>query len=196
MELNNLKLLYKDMKIKNIDRSKFEFFFKGVLFKCLFLVDKSPFKLILAARGKNFYLEFEVKHGFKVNSYIEKDKYYRLCEILGLKRDDNNKFSTNAFLNHINDRVPHNISENDRLVPADIAPYRKIAEEENKIYFLKWIPHDGIKSNAKPENLEKTRLLIGEEAYRTCKERNISSGWTDNPKYAGKSMRDFPKNKS
>lgn len=184
------------MKSKNIDRSKFEFFFKGVLFKCLFLVDKSPFKLILAARGKNFYLEFEVKQGFKVNSYIEKDKYYRLCEILGLKRDDNNKFSTNAFLNHINDRVPHNISENNRLVPADIAPYRKIVEEENKIYFLKWIPHDGIKSNAKPENLEKTRLLIGEEAYRTCKERNISSGWTDNPKYAGKLMRDFPKNKS
>ncbi|WP_429747889.1 hypothetical protein [Bacillus pumilus] len=37
-------------------------------------------------------------------------------------------------------------------------------------------------------------MLIGEEAYRTCKERNISSGWTDNPNYADKSTRDFPKN--
>ncbi|MEH7231582.1 DUF6037 family protein, partial [Bacillus safensis] len=82
----------------------------------------------------------------------------------------------------------------DRLVPADIAPYRKIVEEENKIYFYKWITHDGIKSNATTENLEKTRLLIGEEAYRTCKERNISSGWTDDLNYADKSTRDFPKN--
>ncbi|MCY8927749.1 DUF6037 family protein [Bacillus subtilis] len=194
MELNNLKFLYKDMKIKNIDRSKFDFLFKVAQFKCLFLIDKSPFKLILAARGKNFYLEFEVKDGFKVNPYIEKEKYYQLCEILDLKRDDNNKFSPKAFLSEVNDRVPHNISNKSRVVPADIAPYRKIVEEENKVYFYKWVPHDGIKSNVTSENLEKTRLLIGEEAYHTCKERNISSGWTDNPKYAYKLPTDIPKN--
>ncbi|MCV2521956.1 DUF6037 family protein [Bacillus velezensis] len=194
MQLNNLKFLYKDMKRKNIDRSKFDIRFKSAHFKCIFLIDKSPFKLILAARGVNFYLEFEVKEGYNINSYIEKEKYYRLCEILGIKKDDNNKFSTNAFLNLVNDRVPHNISNENRVVPADIAPYRKIVEEENKVYFYKWIPHDGIKSNVSHENLEKTRLLIGEEAYLTCKERNISSGWTDNPKYADKLPREIPKN--
>ncbi|TNU66222.1 hypothetical protein FH505_07110 [Bacillus velezensis] len=61
MQLNNLKFLYKDMKRKNIDRSKFDIRFKSAHFKCIFLIDKSPFKLILAARGVNFYLEFEVK---------------------------------------------------------------------------------------------------------------------------------------
>lgn len=62
-----------------------------------------------------------------------------------------------------------------------LARYHRDVEEADKVYFERFLPHNGINSNASEPNLDKTRRLLGEEIYRACRERNISSCWTTDP---------------
>ncbi|MCS7465006.1 DUF6037 family protein [Paenibacillus doosanensis] len=62
--------------------------------------------------------------------------------------------------------------------------YRKDVEEADKIYFMGWLDKTISGNKATPNNLEKTRLLLGQDAYVRCKAKNVSSRWTDDVKKA------------
>ena len=181
MQLQGLKPLYISMRQQNIDRCRFSFQFRKTVFDVLFFIDEKPFQLIFGAKGKNFYFERNVTEGFQINTGFDPKTYSKLCEVLGLKYDPNNPFSPKYLFEEFNNRVPDNISIRNVPTTSQISQYRDIKEEADKIYFWRWTFHDGKKSNVKPKNLDKTRALLGYEAYETCKKRNISSCWTDDP---------------
>lgn len=52
-------------------------------------------------------------------------------------------------------------------------------EEAEKIYFCGWFDNDKVGKKVRPENLEKTKEILGTDAYLMCKKNNISSKWTD-----------------
>lgn len=182
MQLLGLKNLHQNMRQQNLKRAKFDFQYKNAKFKCLFFTDESPYWLILAIRGTNFFIKLDVKKGYVINPIIDREKLYKLIELLGLKTS-NEKFSIKGFFEIVNSKIPNSFSVNNEILPFEIAPYIKVPESGDGVYFVGWIPHNGIKSNARPENLEKTRFLISSEAYQICKKKNISSRWSNDEKY-------------
>ncbi|MDY5132861.1 DUF6037 family protein [Actinotignum urinale] len=94
-------------------------------------------------------------------------------------RDTDNRWSTKEWImgafKHLTQ--PGVVS---RPLPHQLPPniHKRIVEEKNKIYFL-YMRHTGHPS---ANNLEKTRLLIGEHAYMFARTYGYSSHWSDNPK--------------
>src|SRR5699024_6151958 len=121
--------------------------------------------------------ELETNQDFEFNSFFAKELYRKLIENFYIQYDQDHIFTQIDFLSFVN----INISEfrnTERVNNNDIIRYNRDIEQADKVYFCGWIYHT-TKSNAQPTNLEKTRLLMGEAAYKRCCERNISSKWTD-----------------
>ncbi|MDC7783923.1 DUF6037 family protein [Priestia megaterium] len=193
MQLQGLKPLYISMKQQNIDRCRFTFSFRGTVFDVLFFIDESPYKLLFGAKGTRFSFTLAVEGGFTIQAFLDNEILSKLCKVLGLQYDPNNPFSTKYFFEEFNNRIPGKISKKDIPAPYEIAPYVNIKEDAEKVYFRNWRFHDGIKSNVRPENLEKTKLLLGNKIYINCKKKNVSSCWTDDPALDNKDIEDFNK---
>lgn len=186
MKLDGLVGLYRSMKKQEIDRYRFEYRHGRALFDVFFFIDESPFILLFGAKGEAFSFEVEVGVGFNINPTLDRGTYKELCCILGLKYDPNNPFSPKGFFAQFNKHVPHTASINNKVEPHQIAQYRSIAEEEDKIYFIGW-RNNGLRGERVSEtNLAKTKCLLGQKAYERCKSKNISSCWTDDPAKAKK----------
>mgnify|MGYP006273080993 FL=1 len=85
------------------------------------------------------------------------------------------------FFVQFNKNVPNVASINVKAEPHEIAQYRKVAEEKDKIYFLGWRNNDVREEKVSETNLAKTKDLLGKKAYARCSSKNISSCWTDDP---------------
>ncbi|TNI11214.1 DUF6037 family protein [Aeromonas veronii] len=186
MKLDGLVDLYRSMKDQGIDRYRFEYRHGRALFDVFFFIDNSPFILLFGAKGEAFSFDVEVKAGFNIDPTIDSDTYKELCKVLGLEYDPNHPFSPKGFFVQFNQNVPHTASVNAKAEPHEIAQYRKIAEEEDKIYFLGWRNNDLRGERVSETNLAKTKDLLGHKAYVRCNSKNISSCWTDDPAKAKK----------
>jgi hypothetical protein len=186
LQLDGIKDLYKSMKIQKIERYRFDYKSGNAVFNVFFFIDGSPFKLLFGAKGHTFGFEVEVGQGFKIETNLEKSVFKELCIVLGLTYDPNNKFSPFKFFNDFNNSIPKTAIPNQPVEPSDVAPYVTVAEEEKKVYFTGWRDQDVRGSNVTEKNLDKTRELIGEKEYKTCKEKNISSCWSDSSNKAKK----------
>ncbi|MGG1658381.1 DUF6037 family protein [Brevibacillus sp. NRS-1366] len=180
MILNNLKPLFKSMQDNKIKRVRFPFSMANAVFDVFFFVDERPFTLMFGAKGLNFYFEVPVKNGFDIDPILDNNVYNTLCKILGLKYDPNQKFSPRIFFQEFDKKIPHNVSAQNVPKPHHVATYRKNVEENDKIFFMKWLDNTIQSHDVRPENLEKTKRILGYEAYIRCKQKNISSCWTDN----------------
>lgn len=178
MKLGGLENLYIDMKNKDIKRYKFIFTFNKVCFDVFFFTDEEPFKLVFGVLAENFYFEIDVKRGYNITAYLG-DKLTDLMKILGLQSDEKSHFKTSYFFEAFNKSIPIVANRSNCPEPHDIAKYRRNVEESNKIYFCGWLDNEKRGNNSKKKNLEKTRLILGHDAYQMCKDRNISSRWTD-----------------
>ncbi|WP_028401076.1 DUF6037 family protein [Ectobacillus panaciterrae] len=183
MRLDGLIPLYRDMKDQGLNRYKFDFIFNKVHFDVFFFIDESPFKLMFGVKMKNFYFEIDLHKGFKINTYLG-EKYGELCKVLGLEYDPNSSFKSSYFFQEFNQKIPSNAHRNSYPKPYEVALYRRDVEEADKIYFWGWLSHETTGKNVRPENLEKTRILLGVDAYEACKRNNISSKWTDDKRKA------------
>lgn len=179
MKLEGLKALYKDMKDKKIERYKIQFSFHGVAFDVFFFIDENPFILMFGVKVENFYFEVQVKSGFEVNPIFDEDTYQELMKILNLSYDPNNPFKPKYFFEEFNKKIPQKVISSDLPEPQEVAAFRRNVEENQKIYFFGWKDNNKTDENVSPENLRKTKLLLGEVAYERCKKKNISSKWTD-----------------
>ncbi|MEI2465129.1 DUF6037 family protein [Niallia taxi] len=183
MHLTSLKELHLSMIKEGVKSTRFEFVYNKAKFKCLFFTDENPFWLVLAIQGTDFYLKLDVLGGYRINTFIKQDSLNELKRILGIGNGSNPSFSTNEFFSKLNSKIPHKAVKGTKLYTFEIAEYLDYPNVSEGKYFKNWITHDGIKSNARPENLLKTRTLIGKEAYEMCKKKNVSSGWSDDEKY-------------
>ncbi|MFF3926068.1 DUF6037 family protein [Paenibacillus lactis] len=177
LKLTGLRELYADMKTKRIKRYKFAFTYNSVSFDVFFFTDETPFKLMFGVKAHNFYFEVNVTNGFVIDTNL-RDKYTQLCKILGLQYDPDNPFKTFYFFSEFNKRIPQHADVSYIPESSEIGYYRRDIEESEKIYFLSWRDNEKRGEKVSPENLQKTRLLLGYDAYLICKRKNISSRWT------------------
>lgn len=179
MKIAGLSALYKQMKQDGETRSKVEYQHGRVTFDVIFLIDEAPFWLMFGAKGHNVSFEFEVGPGFTVNPNIAKEAYRALCQALGLTFDPANPFSMKRFLEDFSERAPHLLTTKTEAKPHEVARHRRDVEDSAKIYFCGWRDNTKRSEQVTLKNLHKTRSLMGEAAYQRCKQKNISTCWTD-----------------
>ena len=186
MKLDGLKLIYKGIKAQGIERYRFRYQYNKVTFEVFFFIDETPFKLLFGVLGGSFAFELIVERGFRINPELPKQKYYELCEVLGLSYDPNNRFRTTAFFQEFNRKLPKIVHKRQEAQAHQIARYYRNVEEADKIYFFGWLNNDICGKKVSLKNLEKTKLLLGFKVYEICKAKNMSSKWTDIPSNAVK----------
>ena len=184
MKLDGLEAIYKGMKAQEIERYRFRYQCNKVTFEVFFFIDETPFKLLFGLIGGSFAFDLIVEKGFRINPILSKPIYSKLCEVLELNYDPNNPFSTAAFFREFDRQIPRTVNRRQKAQPHQVARFYPNVEEADKVYFIRWLYHDGIKSNATLENKEKTKLLLGFKAYEICSAKNISSCWCDAPSKA------------
>lgn len=177
-EFTSLRILHQDMRIVGETRAIFPFSYNNKAFSCIFLVDITPFRLYLTTLGVTpMVFEFAIEQGYRVKSFL--NDYKELLAYLDLKYDPNHIFRPDDFFEALNRNIPHKFTKKpnykDELI---IASKRKNIEEIDKIFFCGWYSNP-VGKNVRPENLEKTRIAFGDEKARICKNKNISSCWTD-----------------
>lgn len=168
------------------ERYRFEYKVNKAIFDIFFFIDDEPFKLLFGAKATNFSFELSVKYGFIIDTQLDKKTYAGLCDTLGLKYDPNNPFSPKVFFEKFNDFIPQRADIANKAEPHEVGKYYSYAEEDDKIYFLKWKDNNKRGEKVQLKNLEKTKKLLGKRAYVICKEKNISSCWTDKKELAKK----------
>ena len=177
IELNKLRLFHREMEKCGIRRSRFPFRRNHKEFDVLFFTDMEPYELMFGLVGGQWSMTVKMLEGYRVNTWLGED-YARLCEALGLKYDPDNRFRPKDFFEDLNRAIPRELSLSNEVKPQDVARYFRDIEEADKIYFLCWRPHHDPRRKVTERNLEKTRRLLGEDAYRRCRKHRISSAWT------------------
>lgn len=175
--LYEIKPLYKDMSSHNAKQDKFKFKLKQVKFDVIFLIDRKPFELLFGVIDYNFSFSLKLYPGFLLET-LSDDIFFKLCDILNLK-PGKEIFTSFKFLQYFSQNIPTTYS-GIKVQPEELAKYKvNDIDEATKIYFKGWRTHTTDGKNAKKENLEKTKNLLGSEAYEFCKKNNISSCWSD-----------------
>lgn len=180
MKLDGLIPLYQSMTFQRIGRYKFEYLAGKAVFDVFFFIDDSPRILLFGVKAENFSFEVKVTDDFLIDHVLEHSTYKKLCEVLGLKYDPDRPFSPKSFFSEFNANIPGFANPNSKFQPHDFARYRSVAEEAHKIYFTGWRDNNKWGVNVQESNLTKTRDLLGMNAYLRCRQKNISSCWTDN----------------
>lgn len=180
MKLDQLKPLYRLMKVEEMNQTRFYYTFNEVKFDVFFFIDVLPFRLMFGALGYNFFFEIDVEEGFNINPFLSRDKYTTLVTtVLKLKYDPNYKFEMSKFFVDFNRHIPQNKKNTHKVLPQDIAKHRADIEECEKIYFCGWLDNDLRGNKRSSENLKKSKTLLPNETFLSIKDRNISSKWTD-----------------
>ncbi|ROS05583.1 hypothetical protein EDC56_1122 [Sinobacterium caligoides] len=149
-----------------------------------FFIDDKPFVLLFGVKAANFSFEVEVGKGFAIDPQLDPATYKNLCAALGLKYDPENPFKPFDFFKEFNKSIPGQAASSQKADPHDVVIYRPDVDEADKVYFLKWRDNTKRGENVQSVNLDKTSKLLGEKAYARCRQKNISSCWTDQKKLA------------
>lgn len=174
-KFNNFYSLYRDMRNSHKVREKWDFRIKDVVFEVIFLIDRTPFELLVGAKGHRLAFVLDVTDGFRAE--LSDVIYFEICKILNLNYSINH-FSSAKFLAELDRSTPPKCTP--RIVqPHEIAYYKRNIPEGDKIYFLGWLDHT--EDGRMTRNIEKTRRLLGDAVADFCAKNNISSRWTDQP---------------
>ncbi len=174
MKLYEIKPLFYDMGCNKVKQDKFSFKYNKVKFDVIVLIDREPFELLFGGIDENYFFALKLFKGYELEN-LSDEAFYKLCDILKLKPSKEH-FNSHKFLKHFANNIPQEYSRI-KIEPDEIAVHKKhFIDENEKIYFKGWRPHttDG----RTVRNLEKTKELLGDEAYQYCKEHNISSCWS------------------
>ncbi len=178
--LHEFKALYQQMKQAGRLRIQFDYQHPNnkAQFVVVFLADSEPFKLMLAAKGVNhFVLVLDMLRGFKVIPWLNLPEFKLLMDALGVTGPGRTGFKLTSFLRELAAAAPKSIQGVQDAKPSVLVRHHSDVEEADKIYFWYFVIHTGGK-HARKENLDKTRLLLGEECFQLCREKNISSCWS------------------
>ena len=177
MKLTSIISLYKEMKQSEQLRQQFEFSYNGVTADVIFLIDQSPFVLIFGIKSSGEYFEIKIKEGFRVPDFFDPDTFEKVLRIFKIRYDPNHVYRPADFWEAFSSKIPQHARLTKKVTPSSIIHYRRNVEEADKTYFVGF--RDNNKLGCQVRNLDKTRKLMGEEAYARCKEENLSTRWTD-----------------
>lgn len=179
LKLTNLKQLYGEMKTTQQTRQQFQITYNSVVADVFFFIDKTPFILAFGIVATQAYFELQVTTGFNVVSLFDNETYDLIIKEFHIQYKPDHKFRPSDFLEAINLKLPKHVSETKPVEPKHIAKYHRDIEEADKIYFCGFINQSKFGRHVSSQNLYKTHVLMGEEAYRRCLLEGISTKWTD-----------------
>lgn len=177
MKLVSIIDLYHEMKTADQLRQQFTFEYNGVVADVMFFIDSSPFELLFGILTTQESFSIAVNEGFIVPNYFDNNLYMQIVRIFKIQNSPGHTFGPSDFWNAFSPQVPHHVKATRPVTPKDIATYKKDIEESDRLYFCGFI--DQSKTGHNVRNLEKTRTLMGEQAYQICKRKRISTKWTD-----------------
>jgi hypothetical protein len=180
MFLSGLRILYAELKKNDNTYCIFKFQKNKIDFDIFYDIAKNPFQLGFLVLKNDFQLWINIEKGFNLNPKLDPDDFFKLAKLLNLKPDINNKFSTKAFFEEFNEKIPRTIPQIDPKYVHHLIINTYNIEEKDKLYYngsIEWEKTE-CKHKRRPENLEKTRLLYP-ELYIKIKDRNISIKYTD-----------------
>jgi len=180
MEMTALRELHRQMLDDDIQHQIFRMQSGAVDLEFLFSVDVTPFELAMTVantKEPEFFL-FEVKAGYYISPNLG-DDYKRLANALRIHGESFKLFEPRDFLNDLNLKIPKTVKQKPNA--PDFCRLRCDIEERNKPYFDGWINWQKGQKPSK-ENLTKTRLILGQEAYEWSKLNSRSSRWSTHPK--------------
>ncbi|OHD53687.1 MAG: hypothetical protein A2Y33_07130 [Spirochaetes bacterium GWF1_51_8] len=178
MILYSILPLYKNMKVKCIDACCFKFSMRKIEVGILFIIKKLPYRLAISFLRKNLTIIYELSEDLSFNEKIEMDKYYALCNILGLKPDPENRFSPFKFILELGKHFPRKVEDTIRVDSNESIKLFLISLSEDKNYHFGWYNNNKTGKHVSKENLQKTMTLLGEDVYELSKETNFSTCWT------------------
>jgi hypothetical protein len=175
--LPRLRSLHASMRKEGIDRAAFSYVNNRARLEVVFITDEVPYVLLIAARGVGrTAFEVPVEPGYRVGLFLDREDYKRLLDVLGVRPNRENPFSTKAFFLDLDQHVP--ASAHGREAPPHVMALRgHDVEEQEKVYFLSWLPNRGGR-HVTAANLAKTHEFLGRAAFERCRRGNISSRWT------------------
>ena len=180
MILGGLKYLHGKMAAAGMGRAVFPWRNGQGDFEVVFFGDEKPMALLFGLKSKQFAFEKEVGPDYSITTFMG-GQYGDLCDALGIENaDPANRFSTNKFFTDFAANIPTTLHKVSEPHPVQLPSYRRVVEESDKVYFLGWLNHAG-GSHVTAANLDKTKALLGRDAWERCRRSNISSRWTDDP---------------
>ena len=129
--------------------------------------------------GHNFAIFLDVERGFQIDPFIKpKQTFFDLINALGTTNNSNNKFDCVNFFNEFNERIPATANPHNPVTAAEVVRYYSDIEDSDKIYFCGWLDNNLQGNKVSPENLYKTKRLMGQKAHDLAQRRNLSTKWT------------------
>lgn len=176
LRLYNLEYLVDDMLRHNVDKTKFNFSYAKTDVDVIVAIMSAGYELLIGLRSKK-QEAFVIYVDKNFVAELTSNDYFRLCAAFNLNYD-NDKFSSNVFLNLLSLKIPKQYS-GQQCTYKDLIPFVKtrIVEESDKLYFKGW--NDHIKDSRKARNFDKTEFFFGKIVADYCRKHNISSIWTD-----------------
>lgn len=89
-----------------------------------------------------------------------------------------NKFDPLAFFAEFNRHIPQQAAPDQVPTPDDVVRYYPDIEDADKRFFCGWLDNTKQRNQVSPENLAKTRRLLGQRAHDLAQRRNLSTRWT------------------
>lgn len=182
--------LHKSMQRQRKEIERVVVTYNNVQFDCIFDMGHNP-EFLLAASGTTFARVYKIEHNSENEyvCYMPYRDYMELRSILNLNPNSAEPFSSSKFLCYIDKHLPAEASPV-LVSPAIVAKARKdyISDTDYKEGFLfrRWLPHEGQNNgHVTAQNLEKTRLLLGDAISSYCAKNDVSAQWTTDPKKAG-----------
>lgn len=182
VKLNELHLLCSSMFKNNIAIEQFYVIYNNIKFDVIFDIGSKPFELLIGAISYNWACTLKLSVGYFAE--MTDSDFFALCNILNLK-PSKESLTSFKFLKFIASKAPKE-SRCTLVEPSHLIPFRKkslkASDESDKIYFVGWNNH--IKDKRIARNFYKTEKLLGKTVADYCREHNISSMWSANPRDA------------
>ena len=175
MKLDGIIPLYKKLKSSDRTYGVFKFTKNKIDFDIFFDIGITPYKIGFLVMNSNFQLWLKVLPGFNIDPFLKKAELNSLINVLNLKFDPDNKFSTKKFFEEFNSKIPNDFRFVKKQELPKLVNYVYEIEESEKIYYKGIIDWGKVNNgnNRQESNLEKTRLLYP-KLYEQIKDRNIS----------------------
>ena len=182
MKIESLMHLHRSMTVEKVDIQQFTIKMGIASFDCLFSTRENPFVLTLTSKSATpKFFKFDVNSEYSINTFLG-DKYNDLKDVLKIDGRSGNRLKPNDFFTEFTGLIPLIAKKSSIPSPEEIARLRHDMEERDKPYFKRWIPWSKESGKSyKPENFQKTSLILGIEAAEYSKSINASSAWSPTP---------------
>jgi predicted kinase len=185
MQLERLKSLYLSMSATGLTRIALACRVTGASLDVAMLTEPGNHGIFIGQDGQWVFLA--VTSGGLINPVLPHQDYVRILKMVKAEAQKG-VFKTGQFFQELDAALPDKAETRMVLrthVAAQLFPQVLEVERQHFLGFQSPIPGASVTE----QNLEKTRMLLGAEAYKLCRALNRSSHWSQS---AGKAVRILP----